>query len=183
LSLSHLVESIWDHEVAVQPESLDRVLPTTNACMIINLAEDESRVCDPDTFRCQRFSGFTLDGRATGSASSTRQSRRRSWAQYSGLAERRIRERLDCLLNQYVNVEDLLGHPKTMGLRQQLIEAGTAEARLAILNGWMIARDIRRSPLRNSRMRSRSSIARRMSTASPPSRGVRLVASTSARAV
>ena len=142
LPLLHLVESIWDHEAAAQEQSLERVMPTANACLIINLAEDESRVYDPDTLRCRRFSGFTLDGpRCRFSIIDTAEQAMVMGVVFRpGGAAHFFRERLDCLLNRYVDVEDLLGPSETTRLREQLLEAGTAEGRLAILNEWLVAR-------------------------------------------
>ncbi|MET0580351.1 MAG: hypothetical protein ABWZ08_00075, partial [Pseudoxanthomonas sp.] len=57
--LGRLVETIWDWEAAFHSHALERVLPVANAGLIINLAEEQTRVYD-EQLRCTRFSASTL---------------------------------------------------------------------------------------------------------------------------
>ncbi|HEX2082641.1 MAG TPA: DUF6597 domain-containing transcriptional factor, partial [Xanthomonadaceae bacterium] len=58
--LDALVERIWDWEAPCQPHRFDRMLPSAQAQLVINLAEDETRVYD-DALRCTRYSAAALD--------------------------------------------------------------------------------------------------------------------------
>lgn len=140
--LSDLVETIWDCDVAVPPPALERVMPTAKACLIINLLEDESRVYDPDTLQCRRTSSCALDGpRSRFSIIDTQEQAAVMGVTFRpGGAGHLFRERLDPLLNDYVDIEVLCGRPDTARLRERLLEAGSARARLSVLQGWLMAR-------------------------------------------
>lgn len=138
--LSCLIESVWDYEASLQDHSLERVVPTAGACLIINLAEDETRVYDPNTLHCHRLSGFTLDGpRTRFSIIDTHEQTKVMGVIFRpGGAAQFFRERFDCLLNQYIDAADVLGGSKVSDLRERLLAAANSSERLAILNAWLI---------------------------------------------
>lgn len=131
------VESIWDWEGARQPHRLERVLPVANASLIINLAEDETRVYD-ERRRCLHYSGTTLDGpRNTSSIIDTdEQVAVMGVVFHPGAAATFFRERMDTLANTSVNLQDLAGNEAGY-LREQLLHAPTASRRLSLLERWL----------------------------------------------
>lgn len=135
--LSHLVETIWDWEAAFHSHALERVLPTANAGLIINLAEDQTRVYD-EQYRCTRFSGTTLDGpRSHSNIIDTEEQVAVMGVVFRpGGAAMLFRERMDRLANDSVDLEDLVGN-KALFLREQLLEAGSAHRRLSLLGRWL----------------------------------------------
>ena len=135
--LSHLVETIWDWEGPLQPHRLERVLPVANAGLIINLAEDQTRVYD-EQYRCTRFSGSTLDGPRTRSTiiDSEEQVAVMGVVFRAGGAAMFFRERMDQLANDSVDLEDLIGSSVSL-LRERLLEAGDPHRRLTLLKRWL----------------------------------------------
>ena len=135
--LSHLVEMIWDWEAAFHSHRLERVLPVANAGLIINLAEDQTRVYD-EHYRCTRFSGSTLDGPRTRSTiiDSEEQVAVMGVVFRPGGAARFFRERMDRLANASVDLEDLAGNHALL-LRERLLEADGPHRRLALLMQWL----------------------------------------------
>lgn len=61
--LSQLVETIWDWDMPAAAHRLERILPSANGQLVLNLAEDETRVYD-DALACQRLSGAAFDAPA-----------------------------------------------------------------------------------------------------------------------
>ena len=135
--LSHLIETIWDWEAAFQPHRLERVLPVANAGLIINLAEDQTRVYD-EQYRCTRFSGSTLDGPRTRSniIDTEEQVAVMGVVFRPGGAAMFFRERMDRLANDSVDLEDLAGNSVVL-LRERLLEADGPRQRLALLLRWL----------------------------------------------
>jgi AraC-like DNA-binding protein len=61
--LDAFVESVWLCHQDARPLTLERVLPTGRAQLIVNLKEDETRLYDPERkFRCVATSGAVLSG-------------------------------------------------------------------------------------------------------------------------
>ena len=61
--LSQFVNLLWLYEGYTQPHAKERILPTGEMQIVINLLEDRSCVYDrEDTDRCQTFSGSLLSG-------------------------------------------------------------------------------------------------------------------------
>jgi AraC-like DNA-binding protein len=61
--LSQFVHLLWLYEGYTQPHAKERVLPTGEMQMVINLGEDKSCIYDrADTGRCQTFNGSLLSG-------------------------------------------------------------------------------------------------------------------------
>lgn len=135
--LSHLVEMIWDWEAAFHSHRLERILPVANAGLIINLAEDQTRVYD-EQYRCTRFSGSTLDGPRTRSniIDTEEQVAVMGVMFRPGGAAMFFRERMDRLANDSVDLEDLVGNSALL-LREQLLEADSPHSRLALLMRWL----------------------------------------------
>ncbi len=135
--LSHLVEMIWDWEAAFHSHRLERVLPVANAGLIINLAEDQTRVYD-EQYRCTRFSGSTLDGPRTRSniIDTEEQVAVMGVVFRPAGAARFFRERMDRLANDSVDLENLAGNNAIL-LRERLLEADSPRRRLALLMQWL----------------------------------------------
>lgn len=61
--LDALIESIWDWDMPPAAHRLERILPTSNPALIINLAEDETRLDTDDSgAHCLRASGSVFSG-------------------------------------------------------------------------------------------------------------------------
>ena len=135
--LSHLIEMIWDWEAAFHSHRLERVLPVANAGLIINLAEDQTRVYD-EQYRCTRFSGSTLDGPRTRSniIDTEEQVAVMGVVFRPAGAARFFRERMDRLANDSVDLENLAGNNAIL-LRERLLEADSPRRRLALLMQWL----------------------------------------------
>ncbi|MGH8027901.1 MAG: DUF6597 domain-containing transcriptional factor [Pseudoxanthomonas sp.] len=135
--LNRLIETIWDWEAAFHQHRLERVLPVANAGLIINLAENQTRVYD-ESYRCTRFSGSTLDGPRTRSTiiDTEEQVAVMGVVFRPGGAATFFRERMDLLANNSVDLEDLVGRSALL-LREQLLEARSPRRRLALLERWL----------------------------------------------
>ena len=138
--LSHLVETIWDWEAAFHSHALERVLPAANAGLIINLAEEQTRVYD-EQLRCTRFSACTLDGPRSRShiIDTEEQVAVMGVIFRPGGAAMFFKERMDRLANHSVDLEDLVGNDAPL-LRERLLEAGSPHRRLALLERWLADR-------------------------------------------
>jgi AraC-like DNA-binding protein len=136
--LDALVERIWDWEAPCQPHRFDRMLPSAQAQLVINLAEDETRVYD-DALRCTRYSAAALDAPSHRSfvIDTAEQVRAVGVVFHAGGAAPFFRERMDTLANGHVDLEALAGEG-ARGLRMRLLEAGTAEARLDVVQHWLL---------------------------------------------
>jgi AraC-like DNA-binding protein len=61
--LSRLVELLWYYENPAQPHSKERLMPDGCTTLVINLAEDETRLYDPENMsKVQRFGGSSISG-------------------------------------------------------------------------------------------------------------------------
>ncbi len=136
--LDTLVERIWDWSAAPQAHRFDRMLPSARAQLVINLAEDETRVYD-DALRCRRFSAAALDAPAHRSfvIDTAEQVRAVGVVFRAGGAAPFFRERMDLLANGHVDLEALAGDG-SRGLRTRLLEADGAQARLDLLERWLL---------------------------------------------
>lgn len=131
--LGHLIESIWDWRAPRQPQRLERILPAANAGLIINLAEDQTRIYD-DRHHCTVFSGNTFDGPRTRShiIDTDEQVAVMGVVFRPAGAAVFFRERMDRIVNDSVELHDLMGRDALL-LREQLLEAGNAQRRLVLL--------------------------------------------------
>jgi AraC-like DNA-binding protein len=133
--LAQFVNLLWLYEGYTQPHSKERVLPTGEMQIVINLLEDTSRTYDPDdTDRCHAFSGSLLSGA-------------HSQYQVIDTAEQRciigvhfrpggafpfLRMPAGELRDTTVSLDTLWG-AGAVDLREQLLEAPTHQARFEIL--------------------------------------------------
>ncbi len=150
--LDPLVQMLWDWQGPPQPRRLERILPVANAAIIINLAEDETRTYD-EQHRCQRYTATTLDGPRSASniIDTDEQIAVMGVVFRPGGAALFFRERMDTLANGSANLEDLPG-TRSAQLREQLLMAGGAHARLDILRRWLLKRTVDDPPSNNAVM-------------------------------
>jgi methylphosphotriester-DNA--protein-cysteine methyltransferase len=137
--LSDLVESIWDWDAPPPAHRFERILPVANAGLIINLAEDQTRVYeDAPGLPCRRFAGAALDAPRHRSfvIDADEQAAVMGVVFRCGAAAAFFRERMDVLINGHVDLADIVGE-RAAGLRERLLEAGAASARIALLHRWL----------------------------------------------
>lgn len=144
--LSRLVEMIWDWDMSPQPYRLERILPSADSQLVINLAEDETRVYD-DALRCRRFAAAAFDGPSHRSfvIDAAEQVRVAGVVFRAGSAAPFFRERMDLLANDHVDLDALAGGTART-LRMRLLEAADAGARLRIVHDWLLAHADAASP-------------------------------------
>ena len=65
--LAALIEAIWDWDFPAPGHAFDRILPLPTASLIINLAEDETRLYPSEDGPCKRLPGSVISGPFTGS--------------------------------------------------------------------------------------------------------------------
>lgn len=137
--LSALVESIWDCRQAMPAHRLERLLPSARPQLIVNLAEDETRVYDDD-LRCSRNAGAALDAPSHRSViiDTAEQTAVVGVVFRTGAAAAFFRERMDRLANRHVDLDAITGDAGT--LRQRLLEAVDAPSRLRLVERWLAAR-------------------------------------------
>lgn len=135
--LDRCIEAVWDYRAAPRPHGLERVLPVPGAGLILNLAEDQTRVYD-ESRNCTRFSAMTLDGPRTRSQiiDTEEQVAVMGVVFRPGGAARFFRERMDRLANDSVDLEALVGG-EARRLREHLLAAGSARHRLTLLVHWL----------------------------------------------
>jgi len=138
--LCHWIDAIWDWQGAVQPNRLERVLPVANAGVIINLAQDQTRVYDEQR-RCHYYSSMTLDGPRNRSAiiDTDEQQATMGVIFRPGAAAAFFRQRMDTLVNASAGLEDLAGSDAVL-LRESLLEAAGAAQRMGLLLRWLSSR-------------------------------------------
>jgi AraC-like DNA-binding protein len=137
--LSRLVETIWDWDMPPRQYRLERILPSADSQLVINLAEDETRVYD-DALRCRRYAAASFDGPSHRSfvIDTAEQVRVVGVVFRAGSTAPFFRERMDLLVNDHVDLDALAGGIARM-LRTRLLEATDAHARLHIVHGWLLA--------------------------------------------
>ena len=149
--LDALVERIWDWDMPSAAHRLERILPTPNAGLIINLAEDQTRVYDDDAGRqCSVAPGSVFSGPYTRSfvIDSAEQQQVMGVVFRPGGALPFLREPIDRLSDCDTGLESLAG-ASARALRQRLLETADPLRRLALLEGWLRIRagDARPHPL------------------------------------
>jgi AraC-like DNA-binding protein len=139
--LSQFVDLLWLYEGYTQPHAKERILPTGEMQIVINLLEDHSSVYDrDDTDRCQTFRGSLLSGA-------------HSQYQVIGTAQQAsvigvhfrpggafpfLRRPAGELRDTTVSLDALWGRT-AIDLRDQLLEAATHQARFEILERALLA--------------------------------------------
>ena len=137
--LDVLVEAIWDCEAEPSARRLERILPVPNAGLIINLAEDQTRVYTDDAEkRCVYGAGSVFSGVYTRSflIDTDEQQRVMGVIFRPGCAWPFFRERMEVFSDRDVSLEDL-DRAGARRLRQRLLEAAGPDQRLALLEEWL----------------------------------------------
>ena len=136
--LSALVESIWDCRQTMPAHRLERLLPSARPQLIVNLAEDETRVYDDD-LRCSRNAGAALDAPShRGVVIDTAEQTAVVGVVFrAGAAAAFFRERMDRIANRHVDLDGIAGGAGH--LRQRLLEAVNARSRLHLVEQWLAA--------------------------------------------
>jgi hypothetical protein len=146
--LDVLIETIWDWEMEPCARRLERILPVPTAGLIINLAENQTRVYSDDTDRrCSYGGGSVFSGVYTRSflIDTDEQQRVMGVTFRPGCAWPFFRERMDVFSDRDVDLEDL-DSDGARRLRQRLLEAAGPEQRLALLEDWLRVRVTRPEP-------------------------------------
>ena len=135
--LSSLVESVWDWDMPRAAHRYDRMLPSAKPQLVINLAEDETRVYD-EQLRVRRMSGAALDAPSQRSfiIDTAEQAAVTGIVFRAGGAAAFFRERMDLLANDHVDL-DAIASGEARGLRERLLDARDARARLRIALDWL----------------------------------------------
>src|ERR1700691_4502039 len=139
--LSQFVHLLWLYEGYTQPHAKERILPTGEMQIVINLLEDHSCVYDrDDTDRCQTFGGSLLSGAhsqyqviGTAQQASVMGVHFRPGGAYPFL-----RRPAGELRDTTVSLDALWGRA-AIDLRDQLLEAATHQARFEILERALLA--------------------------------------------
>ena len=145
--LDAFIESIWVYQNDPQPHMLERILPTGAAQLLVNLKEDQARFYDPESpHRYVATSGSVLSG-----AHSRFQVIDTSEQEYvAGVAFKpggvvpftRMPAHEACDVD--VPLEALWGCGRTATLRERLLESGSIEAKLDVLEA--VLREMWRPP-------------------------------------
>jgi len=146
--LSQFVDCLWLYEGYTQPHAKERVLPTGQMQIVINLLEDKSCIYDrEDPERCQTFSGSLLAGAHSEYLviSTALQASVIGVNFKPGGAFPFLRMPAGELRDTTVSLDTLWGAGAT-DLRDQLLEAATPHARFEILERVLLAELALRSP-------------------------------------
>jgi AraC-like DNA-binding protein len=139
--LSQFVNLLWLYEGYTQPHAKERILPTGEMQIVINLLEDRSCVYDrDDTGRCQTFTGSLLSGahsqyQVIGTA---QQASVMGVCFRPGGAFPFLRSPAGELRDTTVSLDTLWGRA-AIDLRDQLLEAATHQFRFEVLERALLA--------------------------------------------
>jgi AraC-like DNA-binding protein len=139
--LSQFVNLLWLYEGYTQPHAKERILPTGEMQIVINLLEDRSWVYDrDDTGRCQTFTGSLLSGahsqyQVIGTA---QQASVMGVYFRPGGAFPFLRSPAGELRNTTVSLDTLWGQA-AIDLRNQLLETATHQSRFEVLERALLA--------------------------------------------
>ena len=139
--LSECVEKFWFYDGYVLPHSKERLLPSGEIGLVINLREDEIRIYDrEDTNRFQSLTGTVLCGpHSEFFVIDTHEQESVIGIQFKpGGARPFFRLPTNELHNLHVSLEDLW-NAKARDLRCQLLEARTPEAKFRVLERTLLA--------------------------------------------
>jgi AraC-like DNA-binding protein len=140
--LDAYVESIWLARNGPRPRALERILPIGRAQLIVNLAEDETRLYQSTAYgvSCEVSSGSILSGLTT-----SFQIIDTAEQEYvAGVVFRPagtgafLRIPASQLSNRQVPLEDLWGRGRSNRLREELLAATTPEAALDVVEAWLL---------------------------------------------
>ncbi len=130
------VESIWVYRSEPRPRTLERVLPTGAAQLIVNLHEDQTRLYDPThPQRCTVSPGTVLAGPRTGHQiiDTSEQEYVAGVAFRPGGFRAFVRVPAHEASDADVALEALWGRRRTAVLRERLLEAAAPEPQLDVL--------------------------------------------------
>jgi len=139
--LSQFVNSLWLYEGYTQPHAKERILPTGEMQLVINLLEDRSFIYDrEDTDRCESFNGSVLSGaHSRYQVIGTAQQASVIGVHFRpGGAFPFLRRPAGELSETIVSLDALWGGAAT-DLRDHLLEAETHQARFEILERVLLA--------------------------------------------
>ena len=141
-ALSPYVAMIWDCQMEAQAFGLERILPKASASLIINLAEDQTRSYrNQNGWQCQRKSGSVLVGPGTRHfiIDTAEQCDVIGVEFHPGGTRSLLRVPLDQFTDADTDL-DALPSSDVRRLREQLLEAGSATRRIALLHRWLLDR-------------------------------------------
>src|SRR5579862_5852947 len=139
--LSQFIHLLWLYEGYTQPPAKERVLPTGEMQIVINLLEDRSCIYDPeDPDRCRTFSGSLLSGAHSRYQVISTAAQRSVIGVYfrPGGAFPFLRMPAGELREATVSLDALWGRAAA-DLRDQLLAAPTHQARFALLERVLLA--------------------------------------------
>jgi AraC-like DNA-binding protein len=137
--LASIIEAIWDWDMPPGAFHYERILPGPCSSLIINLAEDETRVYRDDaTRKCIRASGSVIGGpyRQSWIIDTAEQVRVIGVIFRPGGAHALLGLSTEELAQNDINLEDMFG-ARARRLRQQLLETAEPLARLTLLEQWL----------------------------------------------
>ena len=140
--LSQFVNILWAYEGYTQPHAKERILPSGEMEIVINLAEDQARVYDrEDTERCWTFRGALLSGaHSEYQVIDTAEQKSVIGVHFRpGGAFPFLTMPAGELCETTVSLDDLWGSA-AVDLRDRLLEAKTHEARFQILEQALLDR-------------------------------------------
>lgn len=146
--LGPLVSRLWDCTMAPAAWHLERIMPSPLPTLLINLAEDQTRVYeDAAGGRCATAPGSILSGPYTRSfvIDTCEQTRVMGVEFRAAGAFPLFGERIDLLAERDVGLEDLLG-ARARHLRERLVNTACPMRRLHVLEQWLIGRLGRHAP-------------------------------------
>jgi AraC-like DNA-binding protein len=144
--LSEYVNLLWLYEGYTQPHAKERILPTGEMQIVINLREDRTCMYDPeDPARCRTFRGALFSGaHSQYQVIDTAEQESVIGVHFRpGGAFPFLRMPAGELRDATVGLDDLWG-ASAGELRDRLLEAATAQARIAILEEVLMDRLLRR---------------------------------------
>jgi AraC-like DNA-binding protein len=137
VELAPFIESFWfAHDDVARPHALERILPTGSAQLIVNLFEDETRAYDPEAIgRCESTPGTILAGVRSrfGIIDTAEQQSVAGVCFRPGGAYPFFDAPAHEVANADVPLESLWGVQRTSILRERLLAASTADAKLDVL--------------------------------------------------
>src|SRR5215469_200418 len=140
--LSRFVELLWFYQDAPKPHSKERLMPDGCVSLVINLAEDETRIYDPDDLRkVTRLGGSGIAGPYSKcfAIDTDEQTCVVGVSFRAGGAVPFLKLPSDELHNQHLNLEDLSGRLGSE-LRERTLAAKTPEARLRLVELMLLER-------------------------------------------
>jgi len=140
--LSRFVELLWYYQEPPKPHAKERLMPDGCASLVINLAEDETRLYDlDDAHQMTKFDACSLSGPQTKSfvIDTDEQTCVIGVSFRAGGAVPFLGLPSDELFNQHLNLEDLWGL-RARELRERLLAAATPQAKLRIVELTLLER-------------------------------------------